>query len=59
MQELVEWCGAVWSVGPKEGTMFRCDVVEVLTAVTGWSVGDHCHLTAEEIHPSQEQKKET
>lgn len=49
---LVEWLGAVWSVDHKEGPDYACHVVRVLHPASGWTVGDHCLLKPQEVHPT-------
>jgi hypothetical protein len=47
----VNWCGATWDIEDQVNGEYRCVVVEA-EPTSGWHVGEHCWLTAQEIHPS-------
>lgn len=53
---LVEWMGATWSVDETVNGSARCTVVNAGSSSSGWHVGDHCWLTPEELHPTQDKE---
>lgn len=52
---IVQYQNVMWTVGEQEHGFYRCTVISTNHhPAPGWRVGDHCYLTAEELHPTNQ-----